>query len=414
MPGLFQIYKQAYSGLRRDIWILSLAMFINRSGSMVLLFTSLYLTRDLHFSIAEAGIIMSFYGVGSVLGSYAGGWLTDRRSNLEIMIGSLLTSGCILLTLLLATSMVALATIIFLYAFTADMFRPANSKAIATYSDDSNRARSVALMRMAINLGFTVGPAMGGIIAVHLGYSWLFVIDAFTSFGAAVMIYYYLPRQKFVISHHQQSILNDSRTSAYRDYRYLAFIVLVALYGTSFFQIFASAPQYFNKVAHYSEDTIGLLMALNGMLVVLIEMPIVHLLEKNKRIFRFIITGVMCLPVSFAFLLFGEGSLLMAMAYTIIITFSEIFAMPFMMNYTLSRPMKERQGQYSALYSISYGLANIAAPAIGLGIAARYGFNNMFVFFIFLSLITAAGFGLLSYSEKTKMNLLTNAHGGNT
>lgn len=400
MPGIFQVYKQAYSGLRRDIWVLSLAMFINRSGSMVLLFTSLYLTRDLHFSIAEAGVMMSFYGVGSVLGSYAGGWLTDRRSNLEIMIASLLTSGSILLMLLLVQSMTAISAIIFLYAFTADIFRPANSKAIATYSDDTNRARSVALMRMAINLGFSVGPAMGGIIAVKLGYSWLFVIDAFTSFGAAAMIYFYLPRKKFIVTPHQQTILNDSRTSAYRDYRYLAFILLVALYGTSFFQIFASAPQYFNKVAHYSEDTIGLLLALNGLLVVLIEMPVVHLLEKNKRIFRFIIIGVLCLPVSFALLLIGKGSLLMAVAYTFIITFSEIFAMPFMMNYTLSRPLKERQGQYSALYSISYGLANIAAPAIGLGIAAHYGFDNMFWFFIILSLITAAGFLLLSQSEK--------------
>src|SRR5215212_1533887 len=83
---LFSIYRDSFSNLRRNAWILAIAMFINRSGSMVLLFSSLYFTKELHFSIAQAGFIMSFYGVGSVLGSYAGGWLTDRRNFFDIML----------------------------------------------------------------------------------------------------------------------------------------------------------------------------------------------------------------------------------------------------------------------------------------------------------------------------------------
>ena len=70
---ILAMYLNAFRNLQRNAWILSIAMFINRSGSMVLLFTSLYLTNELHFSISDAGIIMSFYGIGSVLGSYLGG-----------------------------------------------------------------------------------------------------------------------------------------------------------------------------------------------------------------------------------------------------------------------------------------------------------------------------------------------------
>jgi predicted MFS family arabinose efflux permease len=193
--------------------------------------------------------------------------------------------------------------------------------------------------------------------------------------------------------------LNDSSTSAYRDYRYLFFILLVALYGTCFFQLFASIPQYFNKVCHYNEDTIGLLLALNGFLVVIIEMPLVASLEKQKKIFPNIIKGVLCLPVAFAILMLGKGILIFAVLYTIIITLAEIFAMPFMMNYVLSRPLKERQGQYSALYSISYGIANIAAPLLGLGIADRFGFNSMFIFLITMSLLLAFAFSWLNKKE---------------
>jgi predicted MFS family arabinose efflux permease len=378
-------------------------MFINRCGSMVLLFTSLYMTRDLHFSIADAGMAMSFYGIGSVLGSYFGGWLTDRRSYYDIMITSLLVCAAVLMLMTVVTSLSGITAIMFLYAFTADVFRPANSKAIAVFSDASNRTRSVSLVRLAVNLGFSVGPAVGGFVAVHLGYKWLFVIDASTSVLAALMLMFYLPRKKVELQKSDHAVLNDVSTSAYRDWKYLLFIVGVAIYGTCFFQIFASVPQYFNKVCHYNEDVIGLLLALNGFLVVLIEMPLVMILERNQRTYNYIIIGVLCLPISFLILKYGQGLLLMAIVYTIVITFSEIFAMPFMMNYSLSRPKKERQGQYSALYSIAYGIANIAAPSVGLGIAAAYGFDNMFNFIIVLSCLLAIGFYWLKQSnEKVK------------
>src|ERR1051325_4088432 len=106
---VLSLYRSAFSNLQRNAWILSAAMFINRSGSMVLLFTSLYLTNELHFSISEAGIIMSFYGIGSVLGSYFGGWLTDRKNHFQIMVASLISSGLILLLMLFASSMFMLS-----------------------------------------------------------------------------------------------------------------------------------------------------------------------------------------------------------------------------------------------------------------------------------------------------------------
>src|SRR4029079_16648351 len=128
----------------------------------------------------------------------------------------------------------------------------------------------------------------------------------------------------------------DSRTSAYRDGKYLFFILLVALYGICFFQLFASIPQYFSKVCNYHEDTIGLLLALNGFLVVVIEMPLIARLEKKKRNFQYIIAGSFCIPVAFFVLQMGSGLILWAIVYTLIITLSEIFAMPFMMNHALS------------------------------------------------------------------------------
>jgi len=396
MKRLLLIYKESFSNLQRNAWILALAMFINRSGSMVLLFTSLYLTKDLHFSIAEAGVIMSFYGFGSVLGSYAGGWLTDRKNFFDIMLISLIVSGLILLLLLIVSTQFYLSLVIFIYAFMADMFRPAHSAAIASYSNPENLTRSVSLARLAINLGFSVGPAIGGLIAMFLGYKWLFVIDAFTSIAAAGMLYIYLPKHKSEKNRHHNPVLQNSKTSAYRDKGYLFFIFLVALYGICFFQLFASIPQFFSRECNYTDGTIGLLLALNGFLVVVIEMPLISHLEKKKKIFRYVITGTLCIPVSYFILQHGNALVFWAVVYTIIITLSEIFAMPFMMNHALSASPNERKGQYMALYSIAYGIANIVAPSLGLGIAGKYGFDTMFYFFIALSIVTALGFGMLN------------------
>lgn len=361
---------------------------------MVLLFSSLYMTRDLHVGIDKAGLVMSFYGIGSILGSYLGGWLTDRWNYRYIMLWSLVLSGFIILLLLFFESATALAVIIFLYALTADAFRPANSKAIASYSTPENRTRSVSLMRLAINLGFSIGPAAGGFIALYLGYKWLFAIDALTGFVAAGLLYFWLPASSEIKK--QQNSQTETRSpSAYKDLPYLVFILLVAVYGLSFFQLFASVPQYFNQVCHYSEDTIGLFLALNGLLVVIIEMPFIAWLEQFKNNFRFIIWGVLCLPVAFAVLVLGKGIIVWALIYTLIITLSEIFAMPFMMNFALSRPAEDRQGQYSALYSISYGIANMAAPVSGLWIAKNYGFETMFYALIVISTMAAGGFLLL-------------------
>ncbi len=395
MPSILSLYRNAFSNLQRNIWVLSITMFINRSGSMVLLFTSLYLTKQLHYTIAEAGITMSFYGAGSILGSYTGGWLTDRKNYFDIMLWSLIGCGLILLLMLVTVTPAFITAIIFCYGFAADMFRPANSAAIAAYTTPDDRTRSVSLVRLAVNLGFSIGPAIGGFIALYLGYKWLFVVDAFSSFGAALMLYKYLPKHKTEKNRHDNPILNDSSTSAYRDFKYLAFISLCALYFISFTQLFASIPQYFSRECHYKEDVIGLLLALNGILVVIIEMPLISILEKQKRNFRFIILGVLCLPIAFLILQSGQGIIIFSVLYTLLITMSEILAMPFMFNFAISQPLKERQGQYSALYSIAFGAAIMIAPSLGLGIAARYGFHNMFYFFIALSLVVAFAFSML-------------------
>lgn len=400
---MFGIYKEAFSNINPNIWILTIATLINRTGSMVVLFTSLYLTKELGFSMAEAGFLMSFFGGGSIIGSFMGGWLTDRWSQYHIMVGSLITSSIVLLLILFVKAFFFIGLILFFYALLADSFRPAMAASISAYSTPENRTRSVSLIRLAINLGFSIGPALGGFVAMYFGYRWLFIADSITSFSAALMLGFYLPRPNRVGSQAIKKENSIKSKSAYRDWTYLFFILLVTFYATGFFQIFASLPQYFDRICHFSEDTIGLIMAFNGVLVVLVELPLVTWLQKKAvKPFQMIALGVICIPLSFLILLFFPCELGMTVGFMIVITLSEIFAMPHMMNYSLARPQKDRQGEYSALYSIAYGLANIIAPSLGLGLADQFGFEITFLAMVLFFIPIALIFNYMGNLQKEK------------
>jgi predicted MFS family arabinose efflux permease len=390
--NLFKKYQSAFAGLHTNVWVISIVLLINRMGSMVLLFAPLYYTSSLHFTKAEAGFIMSFFGIGSIAGSYLGGWLADRFNQKKIMMVSLITSGIILLSINYTSNKYMLCLILFLYALSSDSFRPSSSVAITNSSSAENRTRSISLMRMAINLGFTIGPALGGIIAFNYGYSFLFNIDAASSFVAAAILFIFFPNINFNTHNNKQKQILDAFTSAYKDWHFLKFILLVSIYGICFFQLLASVPTFFKEVCKYNEDTIGYLMAFNGFLVVLIEMPLVAYLEKFRKKNLYIMVG--CVQIVFAlfFLVIGKGLMVMAVLYVFFITLSEIFAMPFMMNYSLARAHADRQGQYSALYSIGYGISFIIAPALGLYLAQHFGFQNTFIIFMCISILVGFGF----------------------
>jgi len=164
----------------------------------------------------------------------------------------------------------------------------------------------------------------------------------------------------------------------------------VMIYGALFFQLFTSVPVFMKKESGYDESILGLFMALNGLIIALFEMPIIQKLEKKPNSFNLITYGFLFLSISFGFLLFNEVSILFSFLYVIMITVSEILAMPFMLNYAISRSGKSNNVGYMALYSMAYGMAHIIAPTLSMPFAEQLGFKMLYVVVIILSL--SAGF----------------------
>jgi predicted MFS family arabinose efflux permease len=396
MPSLVSSYKAAYSGLSRKTWFLSLVILINRSGTMVVPFMTMYATQKLHFSIVDAGIIMALFGAGSIVGAFIGGRLTDAIGFYKIQLFALIGGGImfIILGYLRSYTMLCLGT--FFLSLINESFRPAHSTAIAYYSKEENRTRSYSLNRLAINLGWAVGGALGGFLASY-NYHLLFWVDGLTNISAAIILTIVLPvpeNLKSAVAVNKLKAANGS--SAYKDKQYLFFIFLTILFAFCFFQMFTMLPVFLKQQLHITERLIGVLMAINGLIIAGIEMVVVFKLEAKAKPLRFIKFGVWLVGISYAVYNLFNGHFLLSLCSIIIITFGEMLSMPFMNSYWISRSEDHNRGQYAALYTMAWGTAQIAAPSLGGFIADHYSFNTLWWIVFATTAIAGVGFHKLA------------------
>lgn len=388
-------YLNSFRGFSREAWLLSAVMLINRSGTMVIPFMTVYLTQVKGYSLGQAGWVMSAFGAGSVLGSYLGGQLTDRIGFYQVQFWSLLLSGLALIGLGYTESIWAFGAMVFLVSTIADAFRPANFAALATYSRPENRTRAMGLLRMAVNLGWAVGPAVGGLLAASVGYKALFWADGLTCIGAAIFFRLALPvrkRPQEAGAGNQAAGPAPVVSSAYRDGRYLAFLLLVLLNGIAFMQLFSTIPVFFKQEIALDEAQIGRLMAINGLLIALVEMPLIYVVE--HRFGKWQIVSIGTLIIGFSYLLFNIFGLFWAVAFACMLslTIGEMLSLPFIATMAIDFTTDRNRGQYMALFTMTYSVSHILSPNLGLQVADHFGFSTLWYLLMGFCVLVWFGF----------------------
>lgn len=365
-------YRNAYSGLSKETWLLSIVMLVNRTGTMVVPFMTLYLT-DLGYSIGQAGFVFGLFGAGAFCGAWLGGKLTDKFGFYPVQLITLLGGGILFIILGQMKSFHLICIFTFAVSFVNEAFRPANSTAIAFYSKKENLTRSYALNRLAINIGWAVGVAMGGIIADY-NFELLFWVDGFTNISAVVVLWLFLKPVNYKPSHNKETG-GPPALSAYKDKTYLVFVTVTMLFAACFFQLFTNVPVYFEKELHLSKTYIGIIMSANGIIIALVEMVLVYKMENRGKNALLITTGVALLGISFLLLNIPGIGAIMAFAIIVVVTFGEILSMPFMNTYWISRTQHSNRGQYAALYTMSWSAAQCLGPLLGAQVADHAGFT---------------------------------------
>lgn len=364
-------YRNAYSGLSRETWLLSLIMLINRSGTMVVPFLTLYLTRKIGLTVGQSGIVFGLFGFGAFCGAWLGGRLTDKLGFYPVQLITLTGGGIMFFLLGQMKTYQLICIFTWLLGFVNEAFRPANATAIASYSKEENRTRSYALNRLAINLGWALGSAAGGILA-SINYELLFWVDGATNIFAALLLLLLIkPAGK--ISLHQTNRPAAGK-SAYSDTTYIIFVLVTMLFASCFFQMFNNLPLFYKEDLHLSETVIGIVMAANGLIIVLVEMVLIYKLEGRRKKITYISFGVFITGIAFWLLNIPGWPVMVASVMTLVVTMGEIFSLPFMNSYWTERSTSHNRGQYAALYAMSWSAAQTLGPMLGAQLAQEAGF----------------------------------------
>ncbi len=395
-----KIYKNAYSGLSRQTWLLSVVMLINRSGTMVVGFMSLYIVNGLGWKLSQAGVVMACFGAGSIVGAYFGGKITDRFGFYKLQVGALASGGMMFIIVGYLKAYIPLCIGTFILSLCNESFRPANSTAIAHYSTVQNRTRSYSLNRLAINLGWAVGGALGGFLA-EFNYSVLFWVDGCTNIAAAGLMLFLLPPVK---KNYDYKIPHQKLTgSPYSDRRYLFFILMVVLFAICFLQLFFTQSLFFKKEWHITESKIGILMAFNGLLIAFVEMVLIYFLEKRSRGLFYIRIGALLTGLGYAMANILSPAFTNALFVVGIVTIGEMLVLPFMNSYWISRTNENNRGSYAALYTIAWSVAQIIAPTFGSQVTEHTGFNMLWWTVGCICVVVAGGIWWLDSKSRSSI-----------
>ena len=192
--------------------------------------------------------------------------------------------------------------------------------------------------------------------------------------------------------------------SPYRDADYLLFTFLTLIGAMVFFQLVWTIPIFFKEVYRWNEAQIGLAMALNTAIVMVVEMPLIFRIENRRPAMWFARLGIACYGLShLAFFLPTYLAVLAVVLYMIPASLGEIFVMPFSSSWATKRAGTARQGQYMGLYGMAYSVSNVIAPLLGTQVIAAFGYTTLWLILMLMSAVAFVGFWYLEHKNKAKL-----------
>ncbi|MFJ9406882.1 MDR family MFS transporter [Streptomyces sp. NPDC101393] len=344
-------------GLPGAFWVLWGGSLVNRLGSMVNPFLSLYLTGVRGVSLADTGIVLAVVGVGSVLSQPLGGFLADRFGRRAALTGGMLANGATLLTLGHAPGLTVLVACCFVLGITIDLFRPAAQALVADAVPAAERTRAYGLLLWAVNLGFSVAMVLGGFLASH-GFQLIFWLDAgaCTVFGALVWLA--IPETRPAV---RESSAGGYRT-VLRDRAMLAFAGIIVVYAVVFQQAFATLPLAM-KAAAIPSSSYGIVMGVNGVVVIAMQPLIGHRLNAFDKS-RVLATGFAVAACGNALAATASAAAGYALAVAVS-TLGEILVFAITAAVVADLAPAALRGRYNGLIGMAWGTGFLIAPLVG-------------------------------------------------
>jgi MFS family permease len=350
--------------LPRTAWFLIVGAFINRFASFALFFLVLYLTSH-GVSVKAAGLAVAVWGGGEVLASLVGGHLADGIGRRNTIAVSMFSSAAAMMALSQVRTFGGVLPIGLVAGFASELYRPAGGALVADIVPEGQRVSAFALLRFAVNLAIAGGGAVAGILADH-SFFWVFLSDAATSVAFGLIALAALPQGPRRGAVHEAP--GASYRRALRDRAFELFLLSSIVAAFVYFQQNAALPLHVQD-SGLSKADFGVLLSVNGLLVVLLELPISAF--TMRRPIRQML-AVSYLLVGLGFGLTAVAHTLPALVATVAIwTLGEMVGAPVGYAYVADLAPENMRGRYQGLYGLCWSSGTVTAPAIGAYLVTR-------------------------------------------
>jgi len=347
-----------------SVWVLYSGTFLNRFGTFVVPFLALYLTKR-GFSAGQAGIALGAYGFGHLGASLLGGHLADTFGRRKTILLSMFASAGTMLLFSLANSFGAILALALLAGLATETYRPAASALLTDLVEESQRITAFAGYRIAINAGWAIGPAVGGFLAKH-SYTWLFVGDAVTSILFGLIAWVALPAG-LRLSEAQKISFRLSVQTIARDTQFMRVLFASFLVGVIFMQTSTTFGLQI-KAGGYSEFVFGAMLSLNGIMIILFELPLTLWTRRFPPV-SMIAAGYFLCGIGFALNILGNHLAIYILS-VIVFTIGEMISLPVWMSHVAKIAPTPLRGRYMGANGLTWAFSLIIGPTAGMALFA--------------------------------------------
>jgi len=390
-------------------WYLWSGTLINRIGTFVLPFLTLFLTGQRGLTVARATSLVALYGGSQLAGNLWGGQLADRVGRRATLLLSLFGGAAVMLVTPLMRAYIPLALAVIGLGFLGGLYRPAVGAAVADLVPQPDRAHAYALLYWATNLGAAAAPVLAGLLAQR-SFTALFVVDAATSAAYAALALARVPETRPRAAAGAAAIpvaapgargaapARSGWRVALGDAPLMLFAGSSFLLGCIAIQGITTLP--LSMSAHgLSARDYGLAIATNGTLVVLLSLPVARWAARPPA---GVVLALGAVLGGLGFGLVPLAASTAAYAGTVALwTLGEIVMVPVSGAFTARLAPLELRGTYQGVYAAAWGLAALVGPAAGGMLYERAGEPVLWATCLVVGFVAAAGFlGLTRMPER--------------
>lgn len=368
-----QSFSESYFQLKqlpKSFWIVMLASFINQMGNVGVIFLVLYLNTALNFSLMHASIGFVWFGVGMLFSGMFFGRFVNEYSLASVMIFSLLGSGVIFCLIILFHDLKKISGLCFVLGILLGVYRPASQTLVSQLSDPKTYKLTFSCYRLAINLGMSIGPAIGGFIAYY-SFSAIYIINGFCNFIAAFVLWLGNSRLYRKCSNKkeaQNKVVFSNKFSMWIFLFGALPIIMIFVQHESTFAVFIQHDLHLNLRFY------GLLFTLNTILLILFELPLNILTLKWPNYVNLILGGAL-IATGFSGLYYAKESWHIILL-VIIWTVGEMIFYPAALSYISEISIESHRARYMSMYATCTNLGLLFGPWLGASImqinGARY------------------------------------------